>query len=66
LRIQVGDHTLLGAVVMGNQALSQPLQDLINNQVDITPVRGRLLQPEAPIAGVIIQFWNKWKKTESS
>jgi hypothetical protein len=27
-------------------------------------VRSRLLQPQAPLAGVIIQFWNKWKKAE--
>ena len=66
LRIQIGPQTLLGAVVMGNQALSQPLQDLIYNQVDISPVRARLLQPQAPIAGLMIQFWNNWKKADAA
>lgn len=56
LRVMVGKHTLVGAVIMGDQSLSQPLQRLINAQVDITPVREQLLQPGAPVAEILSSF----------
>ena len=55
LRLLVGSRTLLGAVVMGDQAASRPLQLLIGEQTDITPIRERLLAPNAPIAALIAQ-----------
>ncbi len=39
----LGPSTLVGAVLMGDQALSRSLQRLIGASVDITPVRSRLL-----------------------
>jgi nitrite reductase (NADH) large subunit len=55
LRLLVGAHTLLGAVVMGDQIASRPLQRLIGEQIDITLIRERLLAPGAPIAALIAQ-----------
>ena len=48
LRLLIGTATIVGAVVMGDQALSRPLQRLIAESVDITPIRNRLLAPGAP------------------
>ena len=56
LRLLVGANTLVGAVVMGDQRPSRPLQKLISQQVDISPIRARLLEPGAPLADLLIDF----------
>lgn len=57
LRLLVGKKTLLGAIVMGDQKLSFPLEKIISESVDITPIRERLLAPGARIADVVAEFW---------
>lgn len=57
LRLLVGEKTLLGAIVMGDQKLSFPLEKIVSNKVDISPIRGQLLAPNAKIADVIAEFW---------
>lgn len=56
LRLLIGPKTLIGAVVMGDQRLSRPLQRLIGAAVDITPIRERLLAPHAPLAAILTEF----------
>ena len=57
LRVLVGDKTLLGAIVMGDQKLSFPLEKIISNNLDISAIREELLAPNAKIADVIAEFW---------
>ncbi len=57
LRLQVGAQAIVGAVIMGNEAYSQPLQELVIQRVDISSIRERLLRPGAPLGGLIIDFW---------
>jgi hypothetical protein len=57
LRLLVGEQTLLGAVVMGDQKLSFPLEKIISAGMDISPIRERLLTPQAKIGEVIAEFW---------
>jgi NAD(P)H-nitrite reductase large subunit len=57
LRLLVGEKTLLGAIVMGDQTLSRPLEKMISERVDITPIREKLLMPSAKIGDVIAEFW---------
>ena len=64
LRLMIGEKTLLGAIVMGDQKLSMPLEKLISSKADITPVRDKLLQPDAPIADIIADFWTSWRKQQ--
>ncbi len=66
LRILVGQQTLLGAIVMGNQTLSRSLHHLIARQTDITPLRDRLLQPGAPLADLIADFWIEWSRKNAT
>ena len=66
LRLLVGERTLLGAVVMGDQKLSFPLEKIISAQADISPVRDKLLQPGAPIADIIVDFWTTWRAQYAS
>ena len=62
LRILVGKNSMLGAIVMGDQTLSQPLQRLVSQQINIAPIRDVLLQPNADVTGVLIDFWSNWSQ----
>jgi len=60
MRLMIGEQTLLGAMVMGEQKLSLPLQDIISSRVDITPVR-HLLKRGAPLGQIVMDFWSTIK-----
>jgi NADPH-dependent 2,4-dienoyl-CoA reductase/sulfur reductase-like enzyme len=62
MRLLIGEKTLIGAVLMGDQKLSWPLQKMIAGGADISPIREKLLAPEAPIADLIADFWVIWRK----
>jgi nitrite reductase (NADH) large subunit len=62
LRLLVGERTLVGALLMGDQKLSIPLQELISGQVEITPIRQALLQPGAPLGRLVLDFWTEHKQ----
>lgn len=57
LRLLVGENTLLGAVIIGDQKLSFPLEKIISNQADISSIREKLLQPNAPVGDIIADYW---------
>jgi NAD(P)H-nitrite reductase large subunit len=61
VRLMIGENTLVGAVVMGDQKLSLPLELLISKNVDISPIRERLLATNAKVGDVITEFWAGWK-----
>jgi 3-phenylpropionate/trans-cinnamate dioxygenase ferredoxin reductase component len=57
LRLLVGEKTLLGAIIMGDQNLSFPLEKIISEHRDISPIREQLLAPNAKVSDVIAEFW---------
>jgi NADPH-dependent 2,4-dienoyl-CoA reductase/sulfur reductase-like enzyme len=57
LRLLIGERTLLGAVVMGDQTLSLPLVQIISAKMDIAPIRERLLAPNAKVGDIVAEFW---------
>jgi NAD(P)H-nitrite reductase large subunit len=59
IRLIIGERTLLGAVVMGDQTLSFPLQRMIAEEVDIRPIRDRLLSANEKPAEVLAEYWSK-------
>jgi len=59
VRIMVGERELIGAIVMGDQKLSLPLEKIISGKVDITPIREQLLASDARIGDVITEFWTR-------
>jgi NADPH-dependent 2,4-dienoyl-CoA reductase/sulfur reductase-like enzyme len=61
LRLVIGEQKLLGALIMGDQKISRPLRDLINAQVDISPIRNQLMQYSAQMGQSVIDFWLKTK-----
>ncbi len=66
LRLRVGPETIQGAVVMGDQALSLPLQDLIVDKANITPIRDALLKHDQPAAELVNNFWLRQKKEHAA
>ena len=58
LRLLVGEKTLLGAIIMGDQKLSFPLEKIISGNLDISPIREQLLAPNAKVSDVIAEFWS--------
>ena len=59
LRLLVGERTLLGAIVMGDQKLSFPLEKIITGHMDISPIRESLLIPNANVGDILVDFWTK-------
>lgn len=57
VRLLVGERTLLGAIVMGDQQLSFPLEQIIAGKMDISSIRERLLAPNAKVGEAIAEFW---------
>jgi NAD(P)H-nitrite reductase large subunit len=61
LRLVVGEKTLLGAIVMGDQKLSFPLEKIITGNMDISPIREKLLSPNAKVGDIIADFWTRYQ-----
>ena len=59
LRLYIYRNTIAGAILMGEQHLSRPLQHLIRSKTDIGSIRDRLLAPQADLNGIIQEFWQK-------
>ncbi len=59
LRLMVGEQTLVGAVVMGDQRIARPLRELINKQVDISPIRDQLLHSTSVLGQSVMEYWIK-------
>ncbi|HJW21176.1 MAG TPA: FAD-dependent oxidoreductase [Candidatus Limnocylindrales bacterium] len=56
VRLVLGEDRIVGAVVMGDQAMSRPLQRIIRGDVDITGVRELLVRPEADLAPLLTRL----------
>lgn len=56
LRLLVGEHSLLGAVVMGDQRLSRLVYRLVAGQVELGELREKLLKPGAPIEALLSEM----------
>jgi nitrite reductase (NADH) large subunit len=66
IRVLISGEVLVGAIVMGDQTLSQPLHHLVSHQAGITSIRDALLDPAAKIGDVIAQFWTEWRRPDAS
>jgi NADPH-dependent 2,4-dienoyl-CoA reductase/sulfur reductase-like enzyme len=64
VRLMLGENTILGAMIIGDQKISLPLEDMISHQVDITPIRARLLEPGTPVGDVVLGFWSAAKEKQ--
>ena len=62
MRLLIGEKNVVGAIVMGDQTLSWPLQKMIAGKADISSIRDHLLEPNAALADLIAQFWLIWRE----
>jgi NAD(P)H-nitrite reductase large subunit len=58
VRVALGERTIDGAVVMGDQALSYPLQELVEERVDLSAAERALA---TPLAEVICDARGDWE-----
>jgi hypothetical protein len=63
LRLMMDQRRLVGALVMGDQTWSRPLQRLIAAQADITPVRDVLIQSGKDALGKLADYYQQWQRT---
>lgn len=61
VRLMVGKNRLIGAIVMGDQTLSLPLEKIIAGNLNISSIHDKLLAPNAKIADVIADYWTSMK-----
>ena len=66
IRIELNHQYLLGAIVMGDQTLSAPLQTIIAEKIDISSIRDLLLDPAQDPAEVLTNFWINLKRTTAN
>jgi nitrite reductase (NADH) large subunit len=57
LRLALSQRTIAGAVVMGDQGISFPLQEMIAKRVDISDIWASLLEPAARVAEIVRGYW---------
>lgn len=62
MRLLIGEKKLIGAVLMGDQTLSWPLQKMVEGGADISSIREKLMEADAPIADLIADYWVGWRE----
>jgi len=58
----IGEKTILGAIIMGDQTLSRPLKDLITEQVDISSIKDDLIAKKTPLADLVMDCWMNFQQ----
>jgi nitrite reductase (NADH) large subunit len=62
VRVLVGERAIVGALVMGDQSWSRPLQRLIEAKADITPIRDALTQGGHDALEKLQAFYREWEE----
>lgn len=57
IRLRLGERTILGALVLGSQTLSEPLHRLVADRVDITPIRLTLVEHPEVLPSTLLRFY---------
>jgi hypothetical protein len=61
IRLALGENSIAGAVVTGDQDLSFPLQELIEAHADISGIVTNLEAPGAPVVQIVRDFYEGWR-----
>jgi hypothetical protein len=62
VRLALSGGALVGAVVMGDQSLSFPLQEIISAGADVGGIAGALVAPGAQVDEIIESFYAQWRR----
>jgi hypothetical protein len=63
IRVVVAEDKIVGALLMGNQQLADPLRQLIEAEADITPYKDAFLQGGQLLPQVVQQAWQEWRSS---
>lgn len=63
LRIVMADGRIVGAILMGNQELADPLRRFIGQQVDLTDYQSLLLGSNGTLPQAILKAWRDWHQS---
>ena len=66
IRLMIGEKKILGAIVMGDQTLSEAVHQLVNQKVDISQIRDTLVLGKMPISETLALFWQQWRKENAN
>jgi len=58
-RLVVRDTAIVGALLLGNQRLADPLRDLIDKRVDISSVKSRLMAGGSILSDTVMEAWRR-------
>jgi NAD(P)H-nitrite reductase large subunit len=62
VRLLVGERRIVGALIMGDQTWSRPLQRLITAKADITPIRPQLMTDGPTALTHLANFYQQWEQ----
>jgi len=66
VRLMVGERSIVGALVMGDQTWSRPLQRLIVEQVDVSAIRAKLVSGAEDALDGLAEFYRRWERSRAS
>jgi hypothetical protein len=66
VRLMLSERTIIGALIMGDQTLSRPLQRLIAAEADISPIRDALLADDHTLLERIASFSAEWERSHAA
>lgn len=66
IRLFIGERTIVGALVMGDQTWSRPLQRLVSAQADITPIRPALMGGGTAALPQLANFYQQWNRANGN
>jgi NAD(P)H-nitrite reductase large subunit len=64
IRLTLEENRLAGALIIGNQALADPLRDLIGHEVDPTPLLPAIEAGGPRLKEAILDYWRSWRSPE--
>jgi nitrite reductase (NADH) large subunit len=63
IRLLIGERYIVGALVMGDQTWSRPLQRLIEGRADVKEIRPSLLSDGSAALTQLAAFYQQWEST---
>jgi NAD(P)H-nitrite reductase large subunit len=57
IRLATAEGRIIGALLMGNQELADPLRYLVNNEVDISKREEQILRADADLPALVMQLY---------
>ncbi|MFZ0543889.1 MAG: hypothetical protein WAM60_00530, partial [Candidatus Promineifilaceae bacterium] len=62
LRIVMADGRIVGALLLGDQQLADPLRELVQSEADLSYYQDRLLTAGETLPQLLRHVWKEWKQ----